>query len=331
MTRVAIVGVGAMGQNHAMAVRDHPTLVLDSVVDIDADNAAEVAETYGANRSDTETELALRRADAAIVATPSSAHLDPARKALDTDVHLLLEKPVSPDLDAARTFADQCAETDLVTAVSFILRYESAYASVREAATGGDIGDIVAARAMRGIPASNSRKSGPGDHPLFYMNIHDVDALLSCLDERVVEVTGYERRGKLSDVGVPDAYQVLLRFESGTIATLEGYGVLPEDVPGGIVAEFELVGTDGTASITIPSDEVELHTDGYDRPDTRYWPVVNDRMDGAVRRQIDYFADAVAGKGEVLATIEDGVRAQTVAEAARHAIEGDAPISPADI
>lgn len=329
--RVAIVGVGAMGKNHAMAVRDHPTLILDSVVDIDADNAAEVAETYDANRFETEAELAFEYADAAIVATPSYAHLEPARKALDAGLHLLLEKPISPDLNATRAFADRCSETDLVTAVSFILRYESAYATVREAVTDGDIGDVVAARAKRAIPMSNSLKSGPGDHPLFYLNIHDIDALLSTVDERVLEVTGYERRGELTDVDVPDAHQVLLRFEDGTIAILEGYGVLPENIPGGIVAEFELVGTDGTASITLPSNEVELLADGYDRPDLHYWPVVNNRMDGAVRGQIDHFADAITGNGEMLATVADGVRAQTVAEAARQALGNDGPVSPADI
>jgi predicted dehydrogenase len=331
VTRVAVIGTGAMGENHAMAVRDHPTLVLDSVVDVDADRADEVATAYGAGHAATEPDGALKRADAAIVATPSNEHIDPARKALAADAHLLLEKPVSTDLEEAREFAERCAETDLVTAVSFILRYESAYAAVREAAAAGEIGDIVAARAMRGLPMSNSRKAEPGEHPLFYMNIHDIDALTWCLGERVVEVTGYQRWGELTDAGVPDAHQILLRFESGATATLEGYGVLPEDVPGGIVAEFELIGTEGTASLTIPSDEVELHTDTYDRPDTRYWPVVNDRMDGAVRRQIDYFADAVAGEGEVLATVPDGVRAQVVAEAARHAIEGKVSVSPADI
>lgn len=328
MTRVAIVGVGNMGRNHAHAVSDHPTLVLDSVVDVDADNAAEVAETYGANRSETDAEPAFERADAAIVATPSHAHLEPAEKALDAGLHLLLEKPVSRDIDAARTFANRCYKTDLVTGVSFILRYESAYATVREAARDGDIGDVVAGRAKRTIPMSNSRKAGPGDHPLFYMNIHDVDALLSAVEERVDEVTGYERRGELTDIDIPDAHQVLLRFKDGTIATLEGYGVLPEEVPGDIAAEFELVGTDGTALVTLPSEEVELYADGYDRPDLHYWPVVNNRMDGAVRRQIGQFADAVAGKGEILATITDGVRAQTVAETARRAIEGNRPISP---
>lgn len=331
MTRVAVIGVGAMGENHAMAIRDHPTLVLDSVVDVDANRADEVAEAFGAEHATTEPDEALKDADAAIIATPSDAHIEPAKKALAADVHLLLEKPVSTDLDAAQSFADRCAETNLVTGVSFILRYESAYAAVREAAAEGDLGDIVAARAMRGIPSSNSRNAGPGDHPLFYMNIHDIDALTWCFGERVVEVTGYQRWGELADVDVPDAHQVLLRFESGATAALEGYSVLPEDIPGGIVAEFELVGTEGTASLTIPSNEIELHTDVYDRPDTRYWPVVNDRMDGAVRRQIDHFADAISGKGKILATVGDGVRAQTVAEAARRAIEGDRPISPADI
>lgn len=330
-TRTAVVGVGSMGENHAAAVSDHPTLDLDSVVDLDRDRAEEVARRYGANRSSTEYRPAIERADAAIVATPTEAHVGPARAALDSGTHLLLEKPVAPDLETARELGERCSASDLVTAMSFILRSESAYASARTAAVEGRIGDVVAARAKRAIPVSNSRRAGTRGHPLFYMNIHDIDMLRWSLDGRVAEVTGYERRGLLADLDIPDAYQALLRFESGAVATLEGYGVLPDDYPADIDAAFEVVGTDGTASVRTPGGEFVLHAGRYDRPDTRYWPTVNGRMDGAVRRQLDVFADAVTDRGDVLATVEDGVRAQRVAEAVRRAIEGDRPVSPEEV
>jgi predicted dehydrogenase len=322
---VAVIGVGSMGANHAHAIANHPALDLDIVVDMDADRATQVADRYGATRTLDDHCGALRTTDAVVIATPEQAHAQLAHDVLDSGAHLLLEKPVTqPDaLAEARALAKRTSSSDFVTAVSFILRYEPAYASARAAAQRGELGRIVAARAMRGIPTSNSRTAGDHSHPLFYMNIHDIDALMWCIDSDVREVTGVERREALADVGIPDAIQVLLRFDDDTVATLEGYGVLPEDVPGGIDAEFRLVGTNGTCSIDVPGDELVVHGDSYDRPDTRYWPVVNDRMDGAVRRQIDRFAAAIVGEAEVLATVDDGVRAQTVAEAVRTSLAED--------
>jgi predicted dehydrogenase len=129
-------------------------------------------------------------------------------------------------------------------------------------------------------------------------------------------VTAVERRGELADVDVPDAMHATLTFADGTVATLTGYGILPESTPGGIEAEFELVGTAGTATVDTPGTTLSItDADGYDRPDVRHWPVVNDRMDGAVRRQIDAFAAAIADDGRLLASLRDGARAQAVADA----------------
>jgi len=181
----------------------------------------------------------------------------------------------------------------------------------------------VSVRAQRSITSeSNYHRAEHRDHPLFYMNIHDIDAMTWCVGEPVAEVVGVERRGVLEDIDLPDATQALLTFADGTIGVLEGYGVLPSDTPGGIQASLRVVGEEGTASVETPGDALTVHADSLDRPDTRHWPVVNGRMDGAVRRQIDWFADVITGEADrMLATIETASRAQAIAEAIRLAIK----------
>ncbi|WP_129113809.1 Gfo/Idh/MocA family protein [Halegenticoccus tardaugens] len=323
MIRIAVIGTGFMGRHHAHAVRDHPSLALETVVDIDEKRATDVAERYGASRALTDYETALNGVDAAIVATPESAHAEQALAVLDRDLPLLLEKPIAATVAEAAAVVERAKEIDATAGVSFVLRYDPAYAAVHEAAVTGELGDLVSLRAKRGITAAESRRIGTRGHPLYYMNVHDIDAIRWTVGENgaVRRVMGVQRRGELDEIDVPDATQALLEFSNGTIASVEGYGILPADVPGGIEASFEVVGTDGTASVETPGNAVTIHGDGYDRPDTRHWPVVHGRMDGAVRRQIDWFANAIKGKGEMLATLEDGYRAQVVAKAIRTAIE----------
>lgn len=320
-TDVTVIGVGVMGTNHVHAVSDHPLFNLDSVVDLDESRCETIADRYGANRALTDYETALDRADAAVIATPKSVHGDQAHEALDRGVDVLLEKPIGKTLDEARGLADRAAKTDLVTGVSFVLRYDPAYAKARQAAIDGSLGPLVSVRGQRAVTIeSNYHRVEHRDHPLFYMNIHDIDAMTWCVDEPVTEVVGNERRGRLDELDLPDATQALLTYADGTIGVLEGYTVFPEETPGGIDSALTVVGEAGTASVDTPGNALTVLSDGYDRPDTRHWPVVNDRMDGAVRRQIDRFAESIRGDEEMLATIEDGARAQIVAETIRQSI-----------
>lgn len=326
MTDVAVVGCGFMGRNHAHAIADHPTLDLAAVVDVDPSVAESVADEYGADAAETDFEHAVEDVDAVVVATPELVHTEQANAVLDHDRHLLLEKPVTVDTDEAWALADRAANADVVTGVSFILRYDPAYAHLRAAVAGGDLGEPVSARAERGITRGESERIGERGHPLYYMNIHDIDAMHWVLDSEVTRVTGVERRGELADIDVPDVTHATLTFENGSVGTLTGYGVLPNATPGGISAQLDIVGSDGTGSVDTPGSVLTVNgPDGYDEPDVRHWPVVNDRMDGAVRRQIARFADAIAGRGELLASLTDGARAQTAADAIRVAIDDGGP------
>ena len=321
MIDVTVVGCGFMGRNHAHAVADHPQMDLVSVVDLDEAAAQEVAKKHGTTAA-TDFERAVDDAEAVVVATPEPVHADQARTVLDRDRHMLLEKPVTVDTDEAWKLADRAAESDLATGVSFILRYDPGYAGVREAVTDDEIGHPVSVRARRGITRSESLRIGERGHPLYYMNVHDIDAMRWAVGSDVQEVTAVEKRGELEEIDVPDAVHATLTFEDGTVGSLSGVGVLPDDTPGGIEASLELVGTAGTAAVETPGTTLTVNgTDGYDRPDVRHWPVVNDRMDGAVRRQIDFFERAIDGDGDMLASIRDGAHAQAIADAIRTAIE----------
>lgn len=321
MIDVTVVGCGFMGRNHAHAVADHPRMDLVSVVDLDEAAAQEVAQKHGTT-AHTDFERAVDDAEAVVVATPEPVHADQARTVLDRDRHLLLEKPVTVDTDEAWRLADRAAESDLATGVSFILRYDPGYAGVREAVTDGEIGQPVSVRAKRGITRSESLRIGERGHPLYYMNVHDIDAMRWVVGSDVQEVSAVERRGELEEIDVPDAVHATLTFDDGTIGTLSGVGVLPDDTPGGIDASLELVGTVGTAAVDTPGTTLSVNgTAGYDRPDVRHWPVINDRMYGAVRRQIDFFERAIDGDGDLLAFIRDGAHAQAIADAIQTAIE----------
>lgn len=321
MISTTVIGCGYMGQNHAHAVQDHPLTELTSVVDVDEELLQEVAEQYGAQRGLTDYREALAEADAAIVASPEPFHAEHARAALEEGCHLILEKPIAADLDEAWELVGLAAESPVVAGTGFILRYDPGYAQARASVEEGELGEPVSVRAKRAITRHESLRIGERGHPNFYMSVHDIDAMRMCVGSEVAEVEAMERRGELEEIDVPDAVQALFRFENGTVGVLEGYGIMPDETPGGIEAAFELLGTRGRLQVDSPGTALTVHTDRYDRPDTRYWPTVNGRMDGDVERQLSWFVKAIQNGGSLLASIEDGARALSVARAVKDAAE----------
>ena len=88
--RVALVGAGMMGANHARVVAAQPGAELACIVDVDGERARRLADEYDAPWS---TDLAAALdADAVIVATPAEAHVGVASAVIAGGLPLLVEK-----------------------------------------------------------------------------------------------------------------------------------------------------------------------------------------------------------------------------------------------
>src|SRR5215813_623359 len=101
MIRLAVVGVGAFGQNHLRVIKESSRAELVAVVDLDRDKAQDAAEAHNcmALALDSIGDIA-GRADAAIIATPTNTHAEIAETLLNLGLDVLVEKPIASDLDS---------------------------------------------------------------------------------------------------------------------------------------------------------------------------------------------------------------------------------------
>jgi len=100
MIRVAVIGVGAFGKNHARVVSQNPRAKLEYVVDSDAARARAVAQEFGARAASDYREV-IGHVDAAIVAVPTKAHAEVGCALLDAGIDVLVEKPIAPTVEEA--------------------------------------------------------------------------------------------------------------------------------------------------------------------------------------------------------------------------------------
>ena len=93
--RIGIVGAGLMGHWHAHAAR-HANAKIVAIADLDIDRARRLASRYNASAHATAGDL-MDRADISLlhICAPTDAHLPIAMMAIDRNLHLLIEKPLS--------------------------------------------------------------------------------------------------------------------------------------------------------------------------------------------------------------------------------------------
>jgi predicted dehydrogenase len=96
--RVAVVGVGSLGQHHARILADSPGAVLAGVVDADPARASEIAGRHGTRVMSLDEALDAGL-DGVVVAAPTRLHREIAERFLAQGTAVLCEKPLATSVD----------------------------------------------------------------------------------------------------------------------------------------------------------------------------------------------------------------------------------------
>src|SRR5439155_25745157 len=99
--RMAVIGVGHLGQAHVRVLSALGDVELVGVADADAAQAESVAARYS-TQAFTHFGPLLDQVDAACIVVPTCHHYSVATAFLERGVHLLIEKPIAPTVEQAQ-------------------------------------------------------------------------------------------------------------------------------------------------------------------------------------------------------------------------------------
>ena len=85
-------------------------------------------------------------ADVAVVATGDRGHVEPAVRFLEQGYHVLLEKPMAPDLEGCRRIVDAARKAKGMSAVCHVLRYTPYFLKLKSMIQDGAVGRILTIR-----------------------------------------------------------------------------------------------------------------------------------------------------------------------------------------
>ena len=206
--RVAVVGVGHLGKEHARILAGLPGVELVGVADVNSEQAQAVGRRLGTPAYGDYWPL-LNLVDAAVIAVPTSCHHAIAVEFLRRGIHLLIEKPIACNLEEADELVALAQEQGTLLQVGHIERYNPAFEALSQHPLQPKFVEC-----ERMGPFSG--RSGDIGVVLDLM-IHDLDLLLALVPAPVsaVEAVGVTVFGQHEDVA-----NARLKFANGCVATL---------------------------------------------------------------------------------------------------------------
>jgi predicted dehydrogenase len=216
--RVAVVGVGDFGRNHARVWRDLEGAQLAGVVDVNQDRAKKVAAEFGTEVIADIASLA-GRVDAVSLAVPTIEHARIGRELLDRGIDVLVEKPIAATLEEADALISAARRGNRILQAGHLERFNPAVVAAEKIVTRPLFFEVH----RLGVFSPRSL-----DIDVIYdLMIHDLDILLALLDSPVTDIRS---------VGIPvitdkvDIAHARLEFASGAVANLTASRVSTEKV-----------------------------------------------------------------------------------------------------
>lgn len=206
--RFGVIGVGSLGFHHARILSGLAGVHFSGVYDVDAARQAEVAGRLGVRAVTTAPEL-LDDVDAVVIAVPTNAHEEVALAAIERDVHVLIEKPIAPTLEAADRIVSAAEAAGVIVQIGHVERFNAALRACEPY-----IEEPLFVESHRLAPFG---PRGTDVAVVLDLMIHDLDLVLSLMKRPV---------RSLAAVGVPvltpsiDIANARLEFEGGGVANL---------------------------------------------------------------------------------------------------------------
>ena len=216
--RVAVVGCGEFGRNHALVYREIPSAELVGIFDADPARAAAFAQEFSTQSFHSLTAMQ-GQVDAASVAVPTIAHAEVGCQLMALGIDVLVEKPMAKDLSDADELLAAAKKHSRILQVGHVERFNPAVLAVEPIINRPLFFEVH----RLGVFTPRSL-----DVDVIYdLMIHDLDILLALVGQPVTEVKA---------VGIPvlsdkvDIAHARLEFSGGAVANVTASRVSTERV-----------------------------------------------------------------------------------------------------
>ncbi|MCP3739630.1 Gfo/Idh/MocA family protein [Rossellomorea sp. BNER] len=326
---VCIIGTGSISDMHFKSYQNNPNSEVFGVYDYSKQRALEKANEYGVNKVYHTLEEVLNddKVDAVSICTWNNTHADITIKALNSGKHVLVEKPLSKNVEEALRIEEAVGKSNKKLQVGFVRRFGTNTKVLKSFIDKGKLGEIYYAKASclrrLGNPGgwfADKERSGGG--PLIDLGVHVIDVcwyLMGRPKVKSISANTYHHLGNRANIenlsfykaadydkeknNVEDLANALITFENGASLFVDVSFTLHTKKD---ELQIKLHGTKGGAELepelTIISEENDTIVNIHPQIDHVSFDFAN-----AFQNEIDSFVSSCLFEKPLIAPVGDGV------------------------
>jgi predicted dehydrogenase len=309
--KMAVVGVGYLGQFHAEKYAALEETNLVAVVDMEPTRAQQTAEAFSCQGCSSHRDL-IGKVDAASVVVPTRDHFRVARDLLEAGIHVLVEKPMTVALEEADSLIQLAKANNLVLQVGHLERFNPAVVAAREY--------VQQPLFVESHRLASFTERGTEVDVILDIMIHDIDIILSLVPYPLedIRVGGVKVLTPHTDIAT-----VRLEFANGCIANVTASRISAKKM-----RKIRIFQPDSYLSLDYAEREVELFrklpergADGF--PEIEYEQLTVADTD-PLEEQLRAFSRSVRTGKRPVVSGEEGRKALEVATLVSESIQEQA-------
>ncbi|WP_350288294.1 Gfo/Idh/MocA family oxidoreductase [uncultured Croceitalea sp.] len=312
MLKVGVLGAGHLGKIHLRLLNQSKKYELIGFYDPDEINGKKVSDEFGYAYFKNINQL-IDNVDVIDIVTPTLSHYDCAKKAIEKEKHIFIEKPITNTLKEAESLLDLAKDYGIKGQVGHVERFNPAFIAVKD-----KIENPMFIETHR-LAEFNPRGT---DVPVVLdLMIHDIDAILSVVNSEV-------KRINASGVSVisnsPDIANARIEFKNGCVANLTASRISLKNM-----RKSRFFQKDAYISVDFLEKKVEVvkMKDAPDNPGDFdmilqnaeglkkqiYFENPEIAVNNAILDELEAFADAIINNTEPVVSLKQGTNALRVA------------------
>jgi len=302
--KTGVIGVGAMGQNHARLYNDISTLV--GVADPDEEQGKKVADRFGvkwfANYEEMISDL-----DAVTVSVPTFLHRKVAEKVSDAGVHMLIEKPLSDNIEDANYIVKKAHEKGICLAVGHIERFNPVISHLKRGILENKWGNLISLSSRR---LSNYPHRIRDVGVIFDLAVHDLDIIDYLVNSKLISIKAIGRNNNAM-AEHEDHTHIIMKYESGILGSCETSWLNPTKI-----RELNLTFSKAYVTVDYSNQEIEVLSSDLSVDNSNLYKVgqniVSERIkiskEEPLKLELLNFLSSIISKEKVLVTGVQGLK-----------------------
>ncbi len=308
--RIAVIGVGGWGKNHARVLYDLGALA--AVCDVSAQRAREIAESYKSNYYSSVKDLLTNEKDldACLICTPTKTNLEVAKNVIQNGCHVFVEKPLSFSSKECEEMMNEAKANKVILTCGYVERFNPAIQDLKRIIQEKSYGDLI----MMEFHRENRMPLHIKDVGIIYdTSVHDIDTAMFLFDRRPKMV--FARAGKKFH-SYEDFATIMIGFDEQKVAIIASNWITPQKV-----RTFSAVCTDGIISGDFLTQDIKIEQAESTIIPRRL------KFQEPLTLELSNFIQVIEGKmSKPVVTGEDATNVTKVAEAALLSSNTGSPI-----